>query len=229
MVFLIAGADPSHSLRMAFCRSPSIRHYTGCVIIDIYKYINKLQLWKKVFLCGRKQYLPRHCLQAAWSAALPRMMAEIIRRRMKTYSSVPSEKTVSGESAVFRREAVMTGKLAGVRTVIGDAERKIRETGDRFLFSLSGIKRGKWGNRFFTPCYVAASLLSHTAFLPPFRMTIEGESFIIRETIRRYNEGNVNSRPAVDNIQYPVPVFLFPWKFLHFNGGIPFIKTTLMV
>ena len=62
------------------------------------------------------------------------MMAEIIRRRMKTYSSVPSEKTVSGESAVFRREAVMTGKLAGVRTVIGDAERKIRETGDRFLF-----------------------------------------------------------------------------------------------
>ena len=52
------------------------------------------------------------------------MMAEIIRRRMKTYSSVPSEKTVSGESAVFRREAVMTGKLAGVRTVIGDAERK---------------------------------------------------------------------------------------------------------
>lgn len=76
-------------------------------------------------------------------AVLPHMMAEIIRRRMKTYSSVPSEKTVSGESAVFRREAVMTGKLAGVRTVIGDAERKIRETGDRFLFSLSGIKRGK--------------------------------------------------------------------------------------
>lgn len=82
-------------------------------------------------------------------AVLPRMMAEIIRRRMKTYSSVPSEKTVSGESAVFRREAVMTGKLAGVRTVIGDAERKIRETGDRFLFSLSGIKRGKGGTDFF--------------------------------------------------------------------------------
>lgn len=77
------------------------------------------------------------------------MMAEIIRRRMKTYSSVPSEKTVSGESAVFRREAVMTGKLAGVRTVIGDAERKIRETGDRFLFSLSGSKRGKGGTNFF--------------------------------------------------------------------------------
>ena len=38
-------------------------------------------------------------------------------------------------------------------------------------------------NRFFTPCHVAASLLSHTAFLPPFRMTIEGESFIMRETL----------------------------------------------
>lgn len=25
------------------CRSLSIKHYTGCVIIDIYKYINKLQ------------------------------------------------------------------------------------------------------------------------------------------------------------------------------------------
>ena len=43
----------------------------------------------------------------------------------------------------------MTGKLAGVRTVIGDAERKIRETGDRFLFSLSGSKRGKGGTDFF--------------------------------------------------------------------------------
>ena len=43
MVFLIAGADPSHSLRMAFCRFLSIRHYTGYVIIDIYKYMNKLQ------------------------------------------------------------------------------------------------------------------------------------------------------------------------------------------
>lgn len=70
-------------------------------------------------------------------AVLPRMMAEIIRRRMKTYSSVPSEKTVSGESAVFRREAVMTGKLAGVRTVIGDAERKIRETVSFFLYQES--------------------------------------------------------------------------------------------
>ena len=65
-------------------------------------------------------------------------------------------------------------------------------------------------HRFFTPCHVAAFLLSYKAFLTPFRMTIEGESFIMRETIRRYNEGNVNSGPAVDNIQYPVPVFLFP-------------------
>ena len=121
------------------------------------------------------------------------MMAEIIRRRMKTYSSVPSEKTVSGESAVFRREAVMTGKLAGVRTVIGDAERKIRETGDRFLFSLSGIKRGKCGNRFFTPCHHPVSRFSHKAFLPPFRMTIEGESVIMRGTIRRHNAVLISS------------------------------------
>lgn len=76
------------------------------------------------------------------------MMAEIIRRRMKTYSSVPSEKTVSGESAVFRREAVMTGKLAGVRTAIGGTEEN-KGDGRPFPFSLSGIKRGKGGTDFF--------------------------------------------------------------------------------
>lgn len=76
------------------------------------------------------------------------MMAEIIRRRMKTYSSVPSEKTVSGESAVFRREAVMTGKLAGVRTAIGGTEEN-KGDGRPFPFSLSGSKRGKGGTDFF--------------------------------------------------------------------------------
>ena len=50
-------------------------------------------------------------------------------------------------------------------------------------------------HRFFTPCHVAAFLLSYKAFLTPFRMTIEGESFIMRETIRRYKEGNVNRHP----------------------------------
>ena len=65
-------------------------------------------------------------------------------------------------------------------------------------------------HRFFTPCHISAFLLSYKAFLSPFRMTIEGESVMMRGTIRRYNEGNVNSGPAVDNIQYPVPVFLFP-------------------
>ena len=50
-------------------------------------------------------------------------------------------------------------------------------------------------NRFFTPCHIAISRLSYKAFLTPFRMTIEGESFIMRETIRRYKEGNVNRHP----------------------------------
>lgn len=50
------------------------------------------------------------------------MKAERIRLRMKTDSSAPSEKTVSGEFAASRRQAVMTGILAGVRTAIGDAE-----------------------------------------------------------------------------------------------------------
>ena len=38
-------------------------------------------------------------------------------------------------------------------------------------------------------------LLSYKAFLSPFRMTIEGESVMMRGTIRRHNEGNVNRHP----------------------------------
>ena len=75
-------------------------------------------------------------------AVVPRMMAEIIRRRMKTYSSVPSEKTVSGESAVFRREAVMTGKLAGVRTAIGGTEEN-KGDGRPFPFFFIRKQEGK--------------------------------------------------------------------------------------
>ena len=75
-------------------------------------------------------------------AVLPRMMAEIIRRRMKTYSSVPSEKTVSGESAVFRREAVTTGKLAEVRTAIGGTEEN-KGDGRPFLFFFIRNQEGK--------------------------------------------------------------------------------------
>ena len=41
-LFPITVIDPSRSLRMAFFRSLSIRHYTGYVIIDTYKYMNKL-------------------------------------------------------------------------------------------------------------------------------------------------------------------------------------------
>ena len=50
-------------------------------------------------------------------------------------------------------------------------------------------------HRFLCPCHVAASRLFHKAFLLPFRMTIEGESVMMRGTIRRHNEGNVNRHP----------------------------------
>jgi len=39
------------------------------------------------------------------------------------------------------------------------------------------------GNRFFTLCHRSVSLLSQTAFLSPFRMTIGGKGIIIRETL----------------------------------------------
>ena len=65
-------------------------------------------------------------------------------------------------------------------------------------------------HRFFTLFHDSAFLLSHTAFLPLFRMTIGGESVMMMGTIRCHKEENDNFGPAVDNIRYPVPVFLFP-------------------
>ena len=38
-------------------------------------------------------------------------------------------------------------------------------------------------NRFFTLCHYPVSRLSLTAFLPPFRMTIEGKGVMMRETV----------------------------------------------
>ena len=39
------------------------------------------------------------------------------------------------------------------------------------------------GDRLFASCHIAAFLLSHTAFLPPLRMTIGGKGVIMRETL----------------------------------------------
>ena len=53
------------------------------------------------------------------------------------------------------------------------------------------------GNRFFTRCHVAASRLSHKAFLPPFRMTTDDKfhpercrrlAAVMKKTIRRHPE-----------------------------------------
>ena len=41
--FLTTGTDFFAAFRVTFDRSLSIRHYTGYVIIGIYKYMNKLQ------------------------------------------------------------------------------------------------------------------------------------------------------------------------------------------
>ena len=56
------------------------------------------------------------------------------------------------------------------------------------------VKRHR-SNRIVALCYYSVSRLSHKAFLTPFRMTIEGESVMMRGTIRRHNEGNVNRHP----------------------------------
>ena len=79
-------------------------------------------------------------------------------------------------------------------------------------------------HRFFTPCHIAASLLSHTAFLPLFRMTIEGESVIMQEmliVILNECEGSIPVvRKAVrchqGNILHSVPLF----RFLFFSQRI---------
>lgn len=45
------------------------------------------------------------------------------------------------------------------------------------------LVRRQQSDRFFAQCHIAASLLSHTAFLSPLRMTIGGKSVIMRETL----------------------------------------------
>ena len=45
------------------------------------------------------------------------------------------------------------------------------------------LVRRQQSDRFFAQCHIAASLLSHKAFLPPLRMTIGGKSVIMRETL----------------------------------------------
>ncbi|WP_302167480.1 hypothetical protein [Dialister invisus] len=62
-------------------------------------------------------------------------------------------------------------------------------------------------DRFFTPCHIAASLFSYTAFLPPLRMTTDGKSVIrsecevsvpmVRKTIRRHSERSEESMTVV--------------------------------
>ena len=53
------------------------------------------------------------------------------------------------------------------------------------------------GNRFFTLCHRSVSLLSQTAFLRPFRMTIGGKGVIMRETLIVILSGCEGSAPMV--------------------------------
>ena len=54
-------------------------------------------------------------------------------------------------------------------------------------------------NRFFTLCHYPVSLLSPTAFLPPFRMTMGGKGVIMRETVSVILSGCEDSIPVMRN------------------------------
>ena len=54
-------------------------------------------------------------------------------------------------------------------------------------------------NRLFTLCHIAASRLSHKAFLSPLRMTIGGKGVIMRETLIVILSGYEGSAPMVGN------------------------------
>lgn len=70
-------------------------------------------------------------------------------------------------------------------------------------------------NRFFTLCHYPVSLLSPTAFLPPFRMTMGGKGVIMRETVSVIRSECKGSMPLIRKPQaqlenlYLKTIFLF--------------------
>ena len=84
--------------------------------------------------------------------------------------------TIGGKGVIMRETLIVI--LSGCERSAPMAGKTIRRHSERSEESIAVMGkpvRRHQNNRFFTLCHIAASLLSHTAFLHPFRMTILGK------------------------------------------------------
>ena len=78
----------------------------------------------------------------------------------------PLRMTIGGKGVIMRETLIV------IRSECEGSATMVRES-----------VRYHQGDRLFASCHIAAFLLSHTAFLPPLRMTIGGKGVIMRETL----------------------------------------------
>ena len=92
----------------------------------------------------------------------------------------PFRMTLEGKSVII------TGTLSVIQSASEESMPVVRKT----------VRRHQ-RNRFFTLCHCPVSRLSHKAFLPPFRMTLEGKSVIITGTLSVIQSASEESMPVV--------------------------------
>ena len=122
------------------------------------------------------------------------LSGRVARDRRRTSFEGAKGRAKDSETATQRRDRKLLIKEKTL-TNVGVFFICINLKGSRTKVSGRIRERCHPSHRFFTPCHISVFLLSHKAFLSPFRMTIEGESVMMRGTIRRHNEGNVNRHP----------------------------------
>ena len=84
--------------------------------------------------------------------------------------------TIGGKGVIMRETLiVILSGCEGSAPMAGKTIRRHSERSEESTAVMGKPVRRHQNNRFFTLCHIAASLLSHTAFLHPFRMTILGK------------------------------------------------------
>ena len=88
----------------------------------------------------------------------------------------PFRMTIGGKGVIMMETLiVILSGCEGSAPMAGKTIRRHSERSEESTAVMGKPVRRHQNNRFFTLCHIAASLLSHTAFLHPFRMTILGK------------------------------------------------------
>ena len=106
--------------------------------------------------------------------------------------------TIGGKGVIMRETLiVILSGCEGSAPMAGKTIRRHSERSEESTAVMGKPVRRHQNNRFFTLCHIAASRLSHKAFLSPLRMTIGGKGVIMRETLIVILSGCEGSAPMV--------------------------------